>query len=219
MQLNIAATCNDYIIASWHLCQKSIRRLGCYSAPPDPVVGFKGLLCGREGRGREGREERGGITFWEPLSLCKVPLWLISISGILIGTFFTPQCYASVVCAMGLCLSVCLSVTSRCSTKMARRRITSAVPHNSPGTLVFWCQRYPRNSTGFNHYGGATWLAIARKQYKIDAQFLLKSNRKLYVLHRMWHCWWPWVTPNCPKLPQFLYFAPFFISYLHNGCS
>jgi len=34
------------------------------------------------------------------------------------------------------CLSVCLSVTSRCSTKPAKRRITQTTPHDSPGTLV-----------------------------------------------------------------------------------
>ena len=65
---------------------------------------------------------------------------------------FTARCYASAVLAMGLCLclclSVCPSVTSRSSTKTAKRRITQTTPHNSPGTLVFWCQRSPRNSTG-----------------------------------------------------------------------
>jgi len=33
--------------------------------------------------------------------------------------------------------SVRLSVTSRCSTKTAKRRITQTTPHDSPGTLVF----------------------------------------------------------------------------------
>jgi len=45
-------------------------------------------------------------------------------------------------------LSVCPSVTSRCSTKTAKRRITQTTPHDTPGILVFWCQRFPRNSTG-----------------------------------------------------------------------
>jgi len=27
-----------------------------------------------------------------------------------------------------------------------------------------------------------------------------------------WHCRWPWVTPKCPKLPQFVHFAPPFIA-------
>ena len=54
-----------------------------------------------------------------------------------------------------LCLSVCLSVTSRSSTKTAKRRITKTTPHDSPGTLVFWCQRSPRNSTGATPYEDA----------------------------------------------------------------
>ena len=53
---------------------------------------------------------------------------------------------------LSVCLSVCLSVrpsvTSRCSTKTAKGRITQTTPHDSPGTLVFWCQRSLRNSTG-----------------------------------------------------------------------
>ena len=34
-------------------------------------------------------------------------------------------------------LSVRLSVTSRFSTKTAKRRITQTTPHDSPGTLVY----------------------------------------------------------------------------------
>ena len=45
---------------------------------------------------------------------------------------FTVRCYASAVLAMGLCLSV----TSRSSTKMAKQRITQTTPHDSTGTLV-----------------------------------------------------------------------------------
>jgi len=29
--------------------------------------------------------------------------------------------------------------TSRCSTETAKRRITQTTPHDSAGTLVFWC--------------------------------------------------------------------------------
>ena len=54
-------------------------------------------------------------------------------------------------------LSVCLSVTSRCSTKMAKRRNTQTTPHDSPGTLVFWCQKSFRNSNGVTPNGGAKW--------------------------------------------------------------
>jgi len=66
---------------------------------------------------------------------------------------FTAWCYASAVLAMGLCL--CLSVTSRSSTKTAKQRITQTTPDDSAGTLVFWCQRSPRNSTGVTPYKGA----------------------------------------------------------------
>ena len=54
---------------------------------------------------------------------------------------FTARRYASAVYAMALCpsVSVCLSmsVTIRCSTKMAKRRITQTKPYDSSGSLVF----------------------------------------------------------------------------------
>ena len=78
--------------------------------------------------------------------------------NILSQLIFTARCYASAVLAMGLCPSVCLSVsvsvTSRCSTKTAKRRITQTTPHDTPWTLVFWRQRSPQNSTGVTPYGG-----------------------------------------------------------------
>jgi len=39
-----------------------------------------------------------------------------------------------------LCLCVSVSVTSRCSTKTAKRRITQTTPHDSPGILVFYAK-------------------------------------------------------------------------------
>jgi len=47
-----------------------------------------------------------------------------------------------------VCVCLSVSVTSQCSTKMAKHRITQTTPHDSPGTLVFWSQRSLRNSTG-----------------------------------------------------------------------
>ena len=104
--------------------------------------------------------------------------------------------YAVVVC---VCVwSVCLSVTVRYCIQTAKRRIMQTPPHDSPLTLVFCCQRSWRNSNGITPYGGdkCRWgglkfvtfdekRAITRKRYKIDAQFLLKSNRKSYVVYRM----------------------------------
>ena len=75
---------------------------------------------------------------------------------------FYSSFYRAMLCIRGtshgpvsVCPSVCPSVTSRCSTKTANRRITQTTPHDSPGTLVFWCQRSPRNSTGVTPYEGA----------------------------------------------------------------
>jgi len=48
--------------------------------------------------------------------------------------------YRAMLCIRGYShgpVSVCLSVTSRCSTKTAKRRITQTTPHDSPETLVF----------------------------------------------------------------------------------
>jgi len=48
--------------------------------------------------------------------------------------------YRAMLCIRGTShgpVSVCLSVTSRCSTKTAKRRITHTTPHDTPGTLVF----------------------------------------------------------------------------------
>jgi len=119
------------------------------------------------------------------------------------GEFFlTARCYACAVYAMALCPSVCLSgcpsVTSRCSTKTGKRRITKITPQDSPGTLVFRSQRSPRNSTWVNpcrgtkcRWGGSKsatfdkYLATSRKRHKIDAWFILKSNRKTYAFYRM----------------------------------
>jgi len=75
----------------------------------------------------------------------------LSLASVKSRLVFTTRCYASAVLAMALCLSVhlsvCLSVTSWCSTKMAKRRITQTTPHDS--------QSSPWNSTGVTPYGGA----------------------------------------------------------------
>jgi len=51
--------------------------------------------------------------------------------------------------------SICLSVISRCSTKMAKPRIMQATSYDSPGTLVFWFQKSRWNSNGVTPNGGA----------------------------------------------------------------
>jgi len=46
---------------------------------------------------------------------------------------FTARRHATAVYAV----AICLSVTSRCCTETAKRRITQRTPCNSPETLVF----------------------------------------------------------------------------------
>jgi len=99
---------------------------------------------------------------------------LLIMYGILLRQLFTARCYASAVLAMALCLSVRPSVTSRCSTKTAKHRITQTTPHDTPGSLVFCCQRSPRNSTGVTPYEGAEcrWDGQNRR---------LSTNSRLYL--------------------------------------
>jgi len=98
-------------------------------------------------------------------------------------TSFNCAYYLAMLCIRGtshgpvsVCLSVCLSVsvTSRCSTKTEKRRITQTTPHDTPGSLVFWRQRSPRNSTGVTPYEGAEcrWGSQNRR---------LSTNNRLYL--------------------------------------
>ena len=76
--------------------------------------------------------------------------------------------------AVGLCPCPCLSVTSRSSAKTAKHRITQTTPHDRTGSLVFWCQRSPRNSTGVTSHEGAEcrWSGQNRR---------LSTNNRLYL--------------------------------------
>jgi len=101
---------------------------------------------------------------------------------------FTARCYASAVLAMGLCLSVsvsvCPSVTSRSSTKTAKRRITQTTPHDSPGTLiVFWCQRSPRNSIGVTPYEGAECRWVVKiGDFRQITGYMSKTVKDRYIV-------------------------------------
>ena len=88
------------------------------------------------------------------------PKYFVSRSTLWVKTFCTLRFPAflprdAMLARYMLWACVCLSVTSRCSTKTAEHRITQTTPHDSPGNLpvVFWCQRTPRNSIGVNPCG------------------------------------------------------------------
>ena len=75
-------------------------------------------------------------------------------------TIITARRYASEVLAvigvrLSVRLSVCLSVTSRSCTKMAKPRIRLTTPYDSPETLVFRRQKSWRNSYDIIPNGGA----------------------------------------------------------------
>jgi len=83
--------------------------------------------------------------------------------------------YRSMLCIRGTSHGpVSVSVTSRCSTKTTKCRITQTTPHDTPGTLVFWCQRSPRNSTGVTPYEGAECRWGGQNQR-------LSTNNRLYL--------------------------------------
>jgi len=88
--------------------------------------------------------------------------------------------YRTMLCIRGTShgpVSVCPSVTSRRSTKTAKRSITQTTPHDSPGTLVFWYQRSPRNSTGVNPYEGAECRWGGSKSTTFDKYLAISRNR------------------------------------------
>jgi len=106
----------------------------------------------------QGAANNTGLSYNNPWKQLHVFFCRLLSSAQCSFKIFTARCYACAVLAMGLsvfCICVCLSVTSRCSTKTAKHSITQTKPHDSPGTLVFWCQRSLRNLTGVTPYWDA----------------------------------------------------------------
>ena len=76
---------------------------------------------------------------------------------------------------MALCLSICLSVTSWCSTKTAKRMITQTTPHDSPGTLSFLM---PKISAKFDR---GHPLQGHQMQVGVGQNRRLSTNNRLYL--------------------------------------
>ena len=123
----------------------------------------------------------------------------IQNNTLIVSSVLTARRYASAVCAMALCL--CLCVTSRSSTKMARHRITqnniTQQPRDSRFLTPKISAKFDRGQPLRGRQMQVWWVRIGDfrqitgyisktvQEYKIDAWFLLKSNRKLYGLYRM----------------------------------
>jgi len=100
---------------------------------------------------------------------------------------FTWRCYASAVLALGLCPSVSVSVTSRCSTKTAKCRITQTTPHDTPGT-----SRVVAGTQSFKYQHKYQYLSL---QYQYQYQYpCLKYKYKYqyfgskYQYQYQYHC-------------------------------
>jgi len=88
---------------------------------------------------------------------------------------------------------VCHKSPSRCSTETAKRRITQTAPHDSPGNLVFWRQRSPRNFTGATRMGTPNAGGVGQNRR-------LSTNNRLYLENDFkWHDWSP-VAVKCDRL-------------------
>ena len=75
---------------------------------------------------------------------------------------------------LSVSVSLSVSVTSQSSTKTAKRRITQTTPHDTPGSLVFSCQRSPHNSTGVTPLRG-------RRMQVGGQNRRLSTNSRLYL--------------------------------------
>ena len=114
-------------------------------------------------------------AFYERIGL-PIPRSLFHIT--VISCIFTARRYRG-ICYGFLSVGVCLSVTSQYFTKTAKRRITQTTPHDSAGTLVFWCQRSPRNSTGITPNRGAKCRCGGLKSATFD-KLLAISRQEFY---------------------------------------
>jgi len=173
-----AAAMRSYVKLLWTLVNQTINKLmkGCWKKTANEYKGFCLRCCDTVGWACENWVVLVWLSVWsEVQTVCIWSSWChchpktpSSVASFKPTLVFTARCYASAVLAMALCLSVRLSVTSRCSTKTAKRMITLTTPHDSPGTLVFWSQRSRPNSTGVTPCGGAKYRWDGSKSATFD---------------------------------------------------
>ena len=173
-----AAAMRSYVKLLWTLVNQTINKLmkGCWKKTANEYKGLCLRCFDTVGWACENWVVLVWLSVWsEVQTVCIWSSWChchpktpSSVASFKPTLVFTARCYASAVLAMALCLSVRLSVTSRCSTKTDKRMITLTTPHDSPGTLVFWSQRSPPNSTGVTPCGGAKYRWDGSKSATFD---------------------------------------------------
>jgi len=89
-----------------------------------------------------------------------------------------------------LCLR--LSVTSRYCVKTTKHRITQATLHDSPRSLVFWCQRSPRNSTGVNSTGISVILGGGKRGSRTPTFWSMYTTSVAHV-HKIRWLYYRWI--------------------------
>ena len=119
---------SDCLFSIKHLCQKLLKSNNAYLSYSKKCRGCffeTQCRCYQHGLGSV-----PAIVVWS--GNMSIPLMCMLIDHFTVRAMLCAV-YAMVVSA---CPSVCLSITSRCSTKMATHRNTQTTPHDSPGTLV-----------------------------------------------------------------------------------
>jgi len=96
------------------------------------------------------------LTQWINCSFLWFNVKLSSIYNFLyiVDVFTVPQ-YTMLAGYRCVSVCVCLSVALRYCIKMAKRRLTQIMPHDSPGTLVSGFQKSQQHSNGITSCGGA----------------------------------------------------------------
>ena len=95
---------------------------------------------------------------------------------------------------VSICSSVWLSITSRCSTETAKRRITQTVPYDSPGTPVFCCRKSQQNSNAVTPNGRANC-----KWGRLNAGVIAENWPLLtrFVATLVWSQAYQWASTLC----------------------
>jgi len=107
---------------------------------------------------------------------------------------------------VSVCLLVCPSVTSRCSTEMAKHRIMPTTPHDSPGTLVFWCRKLVTSDVkhcqlslvaSLSHWASTLFLCSTLQRIaQVCQQQLILVVMRVVLMHYSFITWYQCVL-NC----------------------
>ena len=221
----VAGVCFSVCTVWWSSYSRAVRSQLEYSAPPCARLSFVTLVSPVFRRPTDPADRRPKTRIWLKLTLgdhysstemtSRRTFTARNRSSHCTWYDYNTDFYRATLSYRGICCPfVCPSVTSRCFTKTAKPRITQATPHDSPVSLVCWCQRSRRNSNGvsvqclryvyawirfviltifskmkdFGRSQPVTYsvnVEISRKRCQIVSLLLQKTNRKWYLIYRI----------------------------------